>query len=450
MIELRNTLAVSAVALCFATTAGLTSAQQTNVNSRTQVAAQTQPTSDLSADRLLGMQVLGVNGQQVGSIENILVRNNRATAIVVTTSGFLDMLDTHVRVPWNEVQFVQGVNHVQVPISEATFDRYAELKAEPVATGPREWRVTEVIGDYAQLNDSATYGLVSDLLIGRDGQVKNTVVRANRSYGGGLFAYPWRTEAFDPGRDAYPMAYNRSQVSNWNRFDYATYGIAAPPRMAVNSIVHPTALRNGISIERLLDMDVRGQNNNSIGEIDNVLVNAQGQITAVVVDSGGFLNVGETHIRIPWNQVRFGPNMEYATVPVSEANIADFNLFSEQVRTGPREWRVTELIDDYAALNDGTQYGIVQDLVVNRDGRVQAVVVGSRAAFGRASHAFAFQSAGFDPGTDTYTLNYDRNQVGQLRPFTYETYAIAAPMTGGARASAGARGMGRGAVGATR
>jgi PRC-barrel domain len=50
---------------------------------------------------------------------------------------------------------------------------------------------------------------------------------------------------------------------------------------------------------------VRGGNNEDIGEVGDVLIDRNGQVRAVVVDVGGFLGIGETHVAIPMQQVQF-------------------------------------------------------------------------------------------------------------------------------------------------
>lgn len=384
--------------------------------------------SGYSVERLLDTDVIGVGGESVGSVEDILVRNGRVTAVVIESGGFLDMGDTHFRIPWEQVRIGANLQYVQVPLTEQTLDRYSDLRPEKVATGPREWRVTELVGDYAELANGTTYGIVNDLVITPSGEVKGAIVTRSRGFGGGYYAFPWEAGTFDPVLDTLQLPYGSEQVANLRPFDYGSFGITAPRTMSDSrTLVSQAQLRDGLSVERLLNMDVRGRNNNLIGEIDNVLVNAQGEVTAVVVDSGGFVNIGETHFRVPWNQVNIAPGMEYASVPVAEDNIQNFSLFNEGVRTGPREWRVTELIDDYAALNDGVHYGVVQDLIVDRNGKLQAVVVGSRAMFGANYYAFPFRAQAFDPALDSYTLPYNRNQVAGLTPFRYDAYAISGP-----------------------
>ncbi|HEX2134693.1 MAG TPA: PRC-barrel domain-containing protein [Microvirga sp.] len=56
---------------------------------------------------------------------------------------------------------------------------------------------------------------------------------------------------------------------------------------------------------RLMGVDVYGSDNQKIGDIDEVLVDREGKIHAVVVGIGGFLGIGEKNVAIPFNQVQW-------------------------------------------------------------------------------------------------------------------------------------------------
>lgn len=52
------------------------------------------------------------------------------------------------------------------------------------------------------------------------------------------------------------------------------------------------------------DMDIVGPDGSAIGEVDEVLVNATGQATAVAAEVGGFLGVGDKEVIIPLSQLQ--------------------------------------------------------------------------------------------------------------------------------------------------
>jgi sporulation protein YlmC with PRC-barrel domain len=63
----------------------------------------------------------------------------------------------------------------------------------------------------------------------------------------------------------------------------------------------------------LIGTDVRGGNNEDIGEVGDVLIDRNGQARAVVIEIGGFLGIGETHVAIPMQQVQFRSNQQNAS-----------------------------------------------------------------------------------------------------------------------------------------
>ena len=61
----------------------------------------------------------------------------------------------------------------------------------------------------------------------------------------------------------------------------------------------PTSLR----LSKLKGLDVIGQDHTKIGDIDEVLVDRNGRVEAVVVGVGGFLGIGSKSIAIPFDQI---------------------------------------------------------------------------------------------------------------------------------------------------
>jgi sporulation protein YlmC with PRC-barrel domain len=195
-------------------------------------------------------------------------------------------------------------------------------------------------------------------------------------------------------------------------------------------------LYDGWTVEQLYDTEVRGSENDEIGEIENLVINPDGEVTKVIIESGGFLDIGDTHFAVNWEDLEFGPAMEWVEVPVDEDNLEEFSLFDggDEVETGPRAWRASELINDYVALEDNRRYGIVQDIVISHDGTVEAVVVYPDVAYGVGGpyaypyYGYRYDPA-FDPSGETYNLPYTMSEIQELGPFDYSRFR--APMTGG-------------------
>jgi len=56
---------------------------------------------------------------------------------------------------------------------------------------------------------------------------------------------------------------------------------------------------------KLIGVDVYNNNNEKIGDINELILDQQGKIEAIVVGVGGFLGMGEHDVALPFNQVKF-------------------------------------------------------------------------------------------------------------------------------------------------
>ena len=125
-------------------------------------------------------------------------------------------------------------------------------------------------------------------------------------------------------------------------------------------------------------------------------------------------------VALRWDQVDLTPGTEGVQVPVNEDNVADFDLFSDEPEADPRSWRVTEVIGDYVRLKDGVNYGIVNDLIFDKDGKLQSVVVNPSIGYGVGGY-YAYPwygyDYGFDPGAEVYELPYGPDEIAGYEPF---------------------------------
>jgi sporulation protein YlmC with PRC-barrel domain len=61
---------------------------------------------------------------------------------------------------------------------------------------------------------------------------------------------------------------------------------------------------NSMPVTNYYKQNVYDPSNNKIGEVDDVLLAADGKINALVVGVGGFLGIGEKHVIVPFNAVK--------------------------------------------------------------------------------------------------------------------------------------------------
>lgn len=179
-------------------------------------------------------------------------------------------------------------------------------------------------------------------------------------------------------------------------------------------------LYRGIRASRLMDQDAYGPNGNEIGEVQDIFVDPQGRVTAIVIEAGGFLDIGDAAFRVSWSEVNLTPGREGVQIPITEERAERYDLFDgpETVATGAREFRLSELMGDYARLRDGVGYGRVSDVVIGRDGRVLGVLVTRGVGWGAGTFGYPFYGYGygFDPGADYYGLPFGTAEEAARAP----------------------------------
>jgi sporulation protein YlmC with PRC-barrel domain len=61
---------------------------------------------------------------------------------------------------------------------------------------------------------------------------------------------------------------------------------------------------NSMPVTNYYKQNVYDASNNKIGDVDDVLLGADGKINALVIGVGGFLGIGEKHVIVPFNAVK--------------------------------------------------------------------------------------------------------------------------------------------------
>ena len=193
----------------------------------------------------------------------------------------------------------------------------------------------------------------------------------------------------------------------------------------------------GWTAEQLFDQEVYGETGEQAGEVEDLIIGPDGELKAVIVEAGGFLDIGDTHYRVPWEDVQLTPDLEGVTVPVTAENVEEYSIFPEDEEDAPeRGFRASELMNDYVSLADYPGYGMVQDLVF-QDGELTAVVVYPDVGYGvYGPYAYPWYGYeyGWEPGAEVYDLPYMRDEIAELGPFDYDRLMAPRP---GERAAVG-------------
>jgi sporulation protein YlmC with PRC-barrel domain len=67
----------------------------------------------------------------------------------------------------------------------------------------------------------------------------------------------------------------------------------------------PNAYKGQWRTSKLIGLNVYNANNESLGEINEILVDQSGKVQAVVIGVGGFLGIGERNVAVPMDKVKF-------------------------------------------------------------------------------------------------------------------------------------------------
>jgi len=71
---------------------------------------------------------------------------------------------------------------------------------------------------------------------------------------------------------------------------------------------------------KLMGVNIYGSDNQKIGDVDDVILDKQGKIQAIVVGIGGFLGIGEKDVAIPFEQVQWMSADEDRTTSNTQAS----------------------------------------------------------------------------------------------------------------------------------
>lgn len=205
----------------------------------------------------------------------------------------------------------------------------------------------------------------------------------------------------------------------------------------LNAFDYESVYQSNISVDRLLaNIEVHGANGNEIGGIENLVFSDDGEVQSIIAEVGGFWDIGDTHVNVPWDEVEIAPNLNHVTVPITEASVDEYVTFPDVISrggteylravdddldTGTQVFKATDLIGDYARLSDQTPYGYVGDLLINQEGEIKAIVVDAATYGQRGFYAYPYNPGyGVNARSQNLYLPYGATQVTEIDEFDYD------------------------------
>jgi sporulation protein YlmC with PRC-barrel domain len=138
--------------------------------------------------------------------------------------------------------------------------------------------------------------------------------------------------------------------------------------------------QEGFNAAELLGAPVRDDWGRRVGDVEDIIVGRTGKIEKLVTEVGGFLEAGDQHIGVLWDDVQVGPEVRWVQVPLVELEDDLYSLggrtpHGEDVVTPGAAWRVKDLIGEFTSIEGEERSVLVTDVAFGRDAEVLAVVV---------------------------------------------------------------------------
>lgn len=172
----------------------------------------------------------------------------------------------------------------------------------------------------------------------------------------------------------------------------------------------------GISVDSLLGAEVVDDAGNEVGEVEDFVLGADDdRLLGMIIETGGFLNIGDNHLLYPFEEASI-ESSDRIKANISSSTVKELSLFREiegEPLQGGRS-RVAELIGG-TAYSDGEPYGRVDDIIVNSSGNILAVVVQPDVAYDDPNY-YAWPFPGYYDG-DVYDVPEDERHYFGEEPF---------------------------------
>jgi len=192
----------------------------------------------------------------------------------------------------------------------------------------------------------------------------------------------------------------------------------------------------GWSVRKLIGKTVKSAKGEDVGQVDNIVFTPAGKVRQMIVSTNGFLGFGEKNLAVKWSDVSIGPDNAYVTTPITAESAKKYGLFDGFAKSSgpvaPRDWRSSELIGNYVNLKGDVHYGYVRDLVVSKDGQLEAVIVSADVGYAYGAggyYAYPFYGYphglgyghrnGWNPGDQYYNLPYGEADIAKVLPYAY-------------------------------
>lgn len=232
----------------------------------------------VDAESLIGLDVVNAEGETIGEIENVVIDGDgKVRHVIVGVGGFLGIGEKNVALGWDQLVMAADGGSATVPYTQD------QLAALPSHVYPEN------------TSSGMVYGYDED-------------VRVNE------YLTMEREAAADAAEETGEQVAEAAQEA----VDDATAGSATEQEQG--TLVAEAAR---IEASNLLGADVQTTGGESIGGVDEIWLDANGQVAGLVVDVGGFLGIGADPVLLAWSdlQIRQDGDEVIAVTPLTREQL---------------------------------------------------------------------------------------------------------------------------------
>ncbi|MBL9166663.1 MAG: PRC-barrel domain-containing protein [Verrucomicrobiales bacterium] len=242
----------------------------------------------VKASEVMGMAINNYQNKKLGKVEELAidVESGRIVQVILSTGGFLGIGDRLTAVPPGALHYDRTNKVLHLDADSEKLKGAPKFENEQWAEYSGSNHLSSVYGHFGQ-GDAFNYinNVDASQKDGREAEVqRSTDVPATRD----------AVRNVDGSAD---VAQNRLTNDSWET------GRKARERQ---SMIPMSRLGHIQKASKIIGTTVKNHQDESLGKVDNMLVDVQsGRIVAVVVSSGGFLGMGDVLSAIPPTALRF-------------------------------------------------------------------------------------------------------------------------------------------------
>jgi sporulation protein YlmC with PRC-barrel domain len=288
------------------------------------------------ASTLIGKEVRGPDDQSIGEVADLVLQEDGKTrAALIDVGGFLGIGEKRVAIPFTEIQITaeqQDTAAMGTAATGTTATGTAATGTDTAATGTAATGTDTAANGTAATGTATTTGndaaVTAEANADRNANIRLVVSMTKEQL---EQAPEWK----DPNDQANQQASNAGQpatgadnannaatTANQSAANGATttdQSAIVSPDMAANNTggTAGTAASDGAAFqtatqdlraEELMGQSVYSSDDKSLGEIDDLVLNKDGAIQAVVIDVGGFLGIGEKPVAVQFDALNVQKN----------------------------------------------------------------------------------------------------------------------------------------------